>query len=142
MKNKKPILRALVALFALVILALIYLITAFAFFEPQDVTADSWSYKLGIPELLKEIPVYAECEPARYSHNARDGERVGAGMLEYQSSQSLEVLTEKYQQYFLDKSCPVGELQEFRCSGNGYSVLITREEVCTLVDILVLGDFN
>lgn len=117
------------------------LIAAFAFFEPQDVTADTWSYTLGIPGLAKEIPVYSECEPAKYSHNARDGERIGAVMIEYSSWFSVDDVSAGYKQYFQEKSCNLDGFQDFFCDGKDYSITIEQKDECTFVDILVLGDF-
>ena len=116
----------------------------FAHSEPTEVAQGSLGYHLGIPGSVKRLPVRDDCATALYSHQPRDGERIGMARVSYETTSTKAELLSLYSDHFKALGC-TAEGSDQRClDGNVYETRIAAAASgqCQRVDLMILGDFK
>ena len=116
----------------------------FAHSEPGNARRGSLAYLIGIPVSVKAVPVQDDCKHAVYAYTARDGERIGAARINYDSTLPEIELRALYDTHFDALNCTRAE-NEWRCQdGNTHSIRIAdaASAGCRSVEIFILGDFE
>ena len=123
---------------SVILTLLLAIVLSFSTYDPQKVTSSSFKYHLGIPENIKNITVYDDCERARYSFTGRDGERAAFAKISFGSSYTLSELESKYTKAFESIGCNAADLGSFSCNNNAYSIAFDKKEKCMHVDIEIV----
>lgn len=124
------------------VLFILLVLFLFSVVNPTDVSKNSLAYRFGFPNELKTIPIFAECQPATYSSEGRDGERVGSVDIKYKSYDSADDLDLKYKSYFESIECKADDNTHYKCPWDSFTVYIDRGNPCTSVHIIGIGDFE